>query len=96
MLTDSRDDGVYKSVTVYLFAYSSKKLSVEEETRTNSEISIRSKETVYGLDFFLLMAFVVARYYCNAERKTWIKERSSDWWERIVPQFNSEEWRENF
>ena len=25
-----------------------------------------------------------------------MKERSSNWWERIVPQFTSDEWRENF
>ena len=25
-----------------------------------------------------------------------MKERSSDWWKRIVPQFTSDEWRENF
>ena len=39
------------------------------------------------------------RVYHNlliVERAIWSKERSSDWWDRIVVEFGDEEWRENF
>ena len=56
----------------------------------------RLERTKQFLLFIVLVGFVTGRYYCNAEWETWIKERSSDRWERIVPQFTSDEWRENF
>ena len=30
------------------------------------------------------------------ERRIWSKEKSTDWWNRTVVEFNDEEWRENF
>ena len=39
------------------------------------------------------------RVYHNSlivERAIWSKERSGDWWDRIVVKFGDEEWRENF
>ena len=39
------------------------------------------------------------RVYHNlliVERAIWLKERSSDWWDRIVVEFGDEEWREIF
>ena len=30
------------------------------------------------------------------DRRLWVKQRNSDWWDRVVVQFDDEEWRENF
>ena len=56
----------------------------------------RRQQRKQFLLFILVVGFVVGRYYCHTKRVAWVKERSSDWWERIVPQFTREEWRENF
>ena len=66
------------------------------QSRRRRLTKFRLEQRKQFLVFMVLMGFVVGRYYCNAERETWMKERSSDWWERIVPQFTSDEWRENF
>ena len=46
--------------------------------------------------FILLIGLIVGKYYNRAERVTWSKDRSSDWWKWIVPQFTIDEWKGNF
>ena len=66
------------------------------QSRMRRLTKFRLEHTKQFLLFIVLVGFVTGQYYCNAEWETWIKERSSDWWEWIVPQFTSDEWRENF
>lgn len=47
----------------------------------------------------LLIVTVLGLVLCTSfmrERSLWVKERSSDWWERIVSSFTQQEWVENF
>ena len=56
----------------------------------------QQKQKEQLLFFNTLLGYVVTRYYCHAERVVWTKKRSSDWWERNVPHFSRQEWKENF
>ena len=49
-----------------------------------------------SLLLLLLMGFLVCRYYVCTERMIWSKDRSSEWWDRVVSHFTREEWKENF
>ena len=48
---------------------------------------------------FAMMAVGLAVFYsrCYIERTVWMKDRSCDWWDRIVyGSFSDQQWRENF
>ena len=46
--------------------------------------------------FMLLLGFVSCCHMTCAKLAISSKERSSDWWRRIAPQFYNDEWEDNF
>ena len=52
--------------------------------------------TMKTLPTYAIHGFFVCSYYIRTERLIWSNERSSDCWDRIVPQFTQKEWKQNF
>ena len=55
----------------------------------------REKQQKERLLFITILGLIVCRSFMR-ERNIWIKERSGDWWERIVSSFTQQDWLENF
>ena len=75
-----------------VFAFTNQK---KKSTLESVENPATLRKTEKDVHVFVIGAVLCKCVICS-EREFWSKERSSDWRERIVPQFTPDEWKENF